>query len=41
MDFYNDLESFFKYNYEEYWNSGALKVAFYEPDLKNLDNLIV
>lgn len=40
MDFYSDLDLFFKHNYAQYWDSGALKVAFYEPDFKNLDNMI-
>ena len=42
MDFYADLDQFFKHNYKEYWNAGNsenLKIAFYEPDCKKLENL--
>lgn len=44
MNFYSDLDVFLKHNYEQYWESGnsdKMKIAFYEPDFKNLDNLIL
>ena len=43
MDFYCDLDAYFKMQYEEKWNSGNseyFKIAFYEPDFKKLDNLL-
>lgn len=42
MDFYIDLDAFFKTHYKDYWNDGLsekLNIAFYEPDYKKLDNL--
>ena len=42
MDFYVDLDAFFKTHYKDYWNDGLsenLNIAFYEPDYKKLDNL--
>lgn len=40
MSFYIDLNDLFSKNYRDYWESQMLNMAFYEPDYKNLDNLV-
>lgn len=40
MSFYIDLDELFTKNFREYWESQMLNIAFYEPDYKNLDNLV-